>query len=242
MAEEQSVRYDYDAIGPGYYDEVFRRGSGIQSKWHHLKFRHVSAQFSPGVRDHLDIGCGPGTFIGTLPAEMPCVGTDLAAAQIGYANREYGSADHRFLCVRDASLPFDDAQFDVVTLIELIEHLERPLIQSLLADARRVLRPGGQLLLTTPNYASLWPLLEKFVNAQASVSYEDQHITFFTPRRLRALLGSAGFSGVRVTTFQGLAPFAAALSWKLADRLQTVENPLLARGMGFLLLGSARKD
>ncbi len=242
MAEEQSVPYDYDAIGPGYYDEVFRRGAGIQSKWHHLKFRHVRAQFEPDARDHLDIGCGPGTFIGTLPAEMHCVGTDLAAAQIDFANREYGTAHHTFQCVRDAALPFEEARFDVVTLVELIEHLERSHIESLLADARRVLRPGGQLLLTTPNYASLWPLLEKVVNAQAPVSYEDQHITFFTPRRLRALLDSAGFSRVRVTTFQGLAPFAAGLSWKLADRLQTVENPLLTRGMGFLLLGSARKD
>jgi SAM-dependent methyltransferase len=241
MSQESSVPYDYDAIGPGYYDEVFRRGAGIQSKWHHLKFKHVRAQFPSGARDHLDIGCGPGTFIGTLPETMHCVGTDLAAAQIDYANREYGTPQHTFLCVRDGQLPFDDAQYDVVTLIELIEHIERPLIESLLREAARVLRPGGRLLLTTPNYASLWPLLEKVVNARAPVTYEDQHISFFTPGRLRALLRDCGFADPRVSTFQGVAPFVAALGWKLADRVQIVENPLLAPALGFLLLGSARK-
>jgi len=241
MSNEPAVSYNYDAIGPGYYDEVFRRNAGIQSKWHHLKFAHVRRQFPADARDHLDIGCGPGTFIGTLPSSLHCVGTDLAQAQIDYANREYGSDTHSFLCVRAGAMPFDDASFDVVTLVELIEHLERPVIEGLLVEARRVLRPGGRLLLTTPNYASLWPLLEKVVNAKAPVTYEDQHISFFTPARLRTLLRDTGFADVRATTFQGVAPFVAGLHWKLADRVQIVENPLLAPALGFLLLGSARK-
>lgn len=240
MSDEQAYTYDYDGIVPGYYDEVFRRGSGIQSKWHHLKFRHVYASFPDDVRDHLDVGCGPGTFIGTLPNEMRCVGTDLAKAQIDYANREYGTTSHSFVCVRDDTLPFEVAQFDVVTSIELIEHLQPIAIDRLLKEVRRVLRPGGRLLLTTPNYAGFWPLLEKVVNARAPVSYENQHVTFFTPEKLRELLIDQGFADVHVSTFQGAAPFAAAVSWKLADRVQILENPVLARAMGFLLLGSAR--
>ena len=239
MAENQAYAYDYDGIGPGYYDDVFRRCAGIQSKWHHLKFRHVYANFPAGVRDHLDIGCGPGTFIGTLPQEIRCIGTDLASAQIDYANREYGSPTRSFVCVRDDTLPFEPARFDAVTLIELIEHLQPAAIDRLLKEVRRVLRPGGRLLLTTPNYAGFWPLLEKVVNARAPVSYENQHITFFTPEKLQSLLDAQGFADVRVTTFQGVAPFVAAVSWKLADRVQILENPVLARAMGFLLLGSA---
>ena len=241
VSSSGSQPYDYDAIGPGYYDEVFRRGAGVQSKWHHLKFKHVRAQFPDGARDHLDIGCGPGTFVGTLPESLNCTGTDLASAQIDYATREYGSDSQRFLCVGDGNMPFDDASCDVGTLVELIEHLEMPLIESLIGESFRVLRPGGRLLLTTPNYASLWPVLEKVVNARTPLSYEDQHITFFTPPRLRKLLNRFDFAEARVTTFMGLSPFTAALNWKLADRVQIVENPLLTHGLGFLLLGSARK-
>jgi hypothetical protein len=84
-------------------------------------------------------------------------------------------------------------------------------------------------------------LLEKVVNAKAPVTYEDQHISFFTPGRLRAMLNALGFARVSVATFQGLAPFTAALHWKLADRVQMIENPLLKPGLGFLLLGTAYK-
>jgi ubiquinone/menaquinone biosynthesis C-methylase UbiE len=233
--------FDYDTIGPGYYDEIFRRGAGVQSKWHHLKFRNVRASFPVGVRDHLDIGCGPGTFIGTLPQELRCIGTDSAAAQINYANAKYGSGTHTFLCASDSKLPFEDCRFDVVTLIELIEHLDREFVKELLVEARRVLRLGGRLVVTTPNYASLWPLLERVVNAQTPVSYAQQHISFFTAASLRRLLATLGFDVVEVRTFQFAAPFAAAVSWKLADRIQIVENRLLTLPMGFLLLGSARK-
>lgn len=241
MPQDQPVTYDYDAIGPGYYDDVFRRNAGVQSKWHHLKFAHVRRQLPPGCARLLDIGCGPGTFIGTLPQTMDCTGTDLAKAQIDYANSEYDGSAHRFVCVKEGALPFDEASFDAVTLIELIEHLPRTVIEGLLRDALRVLKPGGKVIMTTPNYASLWPLLEKIVNAKAPVTYEDQHISFFTPGRLRTLLGGLGFARIQVSSFQGAAPFSAALSWKLADRLQIIENPLLRPGLGFLLLGTAFK-
>lgn len=241
MANPPAATYDYDAIGPGYYDEVYRRGSGIQSKWHHLKFNHVRSRLPADCTRLLDIGCGPGTFIGALPDTIDATGTDLASAQIDYANARYGSSTHRFLSVGAGPLPFDAGSFDAVTLIELVEHLERSVTEALLAEALRVLRPGGKLLLTTPNYAGFWPILEKVVNARAPVTYEDQHITFFTPARLRTLLADGGFVRVRVSTFQGVAPFVAALNWKLADRLQKFENPLLRPALGFLLLGEAYK-
>ncbi len=241
MSVHPSAAYDYDAIGPGYYDEVYRRSTGIQSKWHHLKFTHVRRQLPADCKHLLDIGCGPGTFVGTLPDTIDATGTDLAAAQIDYANTNYGTPSHRFLCVSAGPMPFEANTFDAVTLVELIEHLDLPVIEGLLSEALRVLKPGGKIVLTTPNYAGFWPLLEKIVNAKAPVTYEDQHITFFTPSRLRALLADRNFARVRVSTFQGAAPFAAALSWKLADQLQSIENPLLRPALGFLLLGEAYK-
>lgn len=233
--------YDYAGIDPGYYDRVFQRNAGIQSKWHHLKFKHVRAQMPGGEVRHLDIGCGPGTFIGTLSPETHSLGTDLADPQIQFALNEYKTENHDFQCIPAGDMPFDDASFDVVTIIEIIEHLEMEVIEVMLKEAHRVLAPGGKILLTTPNYGSLWPVLEKIVNARAEVTYEDQHITFFKRGRLKALLERTGFEAASATTFQGIAPFMAALSWKLADAVQIVENPLLSRAMGFLLLGTGLK-
>lgn len=241
MAQQKEVIYDYESIDPGYYDHVFRRNAGIQSKWHHLKFAHVRAQMPQDYDRHLDIGCGPGTFIGTLDDEARSIGVDLAEPQIQYARREYQTDMHEFSCVAAGKLEFDDDTFGVVTMVELIEHLALDVIEQVFAEARRVLIPGGKLIVTTPNYGSLWPLLEKIVNARAEVTYEDQHITFFKRKPLRDLLERTGFSRCASVTFQGGAPFLAALHWKLADAVQIIENPLLSHGMGFLLLGTGYK-
>jgi 2-polyprenyl-3-methyl-5-hydroxy-6-metoxy-1,4-benzoquinol methylase len=77
--------YDYESIDPGYYDRVYRRGSGIQSKWHHLKFSYLRRLLRPGI-DHLDIACGPGTFIGSLEPSIRSTGVDIAATQVRYAS------------------------------------------------------------------------------------------------------------------------------------------------------------
>jgi len=239
--QQQEVTYDYDAIGAGYYDDVYRRNAGAQSKWHHTKFSHVHRQIPADCESLLDIGCGPGTFIGSLPSGLRALGVDVADAQIQYARREYGTDRHVFQCVTPGPFPFDDASFDVVTMVELIEHLPVTEVDTLLGEARRILRPGGKLIVTTPNYASGWPLLEKIVNARLPVTYEEQHITRFRPGSLRGLLTDKGYTNVRVTTFQGIAPFTAALNWKLADWVQNIENPLLSVAMGFLLLGVGYK-
>jgi len=236
---EQSTEYDYDSISTGYYDEVFHRASGSQSKWHHLKFRHVRRAMPDTFARHLDIACGAGTFIGTLNEHEQSVGTDIAQAQVDYASQQYQTENHTFRCVPPGPLPFEDGSFDVVTIIELIEHLEENVVTDLLTEARRVLTPGGKIVLTTPNYASLWPLLEIAVNRLSELSYADQHINLYKKKTLLRALKEIGFEKSRVTTFQGLAPFSAAIHWKLADLWQTIENPILRPAFGFLLLGEA---
>ena len=62
------AQYDYSQIEAGYYDKVYRRGKGIQSRWHHHKFEMLSRAM-PNIGKVLDIGCGPGTFMGNLKKE-----------------------------------------------------------------------------------------------------------------------------------------------------------------------------
>lgn len=101
-----------------------------------------------------------------------------------------------------------------------------------------MLRPGGRLILSTPNYGSLWPILERLVNRFGEVSYADQHITRYTRSRLAALIAGCGFADVSVKAYQGLAPFAAVFGWRLADRVAALEPPALLARYGFLLVGT----
>ena len=231
--------FDYDAIPIGYYDSVYRRESGVQSKWHHLKFAAFRRAMT-GLRDHLDIGCGPGTFIATLDGATRSRGIDIARPQIDYAQEHYAGPGREFQVAGDPPLPYDEGSFDAVTVIELIEHLPEAQNRALLAEALRVLRPHGKLLVSTPNYAGCWPLIEALVNRLGPTSYEEQHITHYTRARLQRLLNEAGAAEISVRPYMGFAAFTAPFGWRVADLVAGLEAPV-ERLYGLLLFAEARK-
>jgi 2-polyprenyl-3-methyl-5-hydroxy-6-metoxy-1,4-benzoquinol methylase len=233
-------RFACDSIEWGYYDRVFRRSAGVQSKWHHLKFARIRSEMS-NYDTHLDIGCGPGTFIGTLKSPALSIGVDIAENQIAYAQSRYKSPSHQFKCIDSIPLPFEAGAFQVVTIIELIEHLSMKDNFALMREAFRILEPNGLILISTPNYASLWPVIERFVNKFGDISYEHQHITHFNRSSLDALMQQAGFCHTRVDAYQFIAPFLALLNWRLADVVHRLEPKHLVSRFGLLLLASGRK-
>jgi 2-polyprenyl-3-methyl-5-hydroxy-6-metoxy-1,4-benzoquinol methylase len=232
--------FDYESIPVGYYDEVFGRRKGIQSKWHHLKFERVAAELE-GHRHVLDVGCGPGTMIGLLGEGHECVGTDLSVRQIQYASATHGSESSQFYASTPAGLPDDVGPFDAVTLVELIEHLDPAVVDETIREALERLRPCGKLVLTTPNFRSAWPLIEAVINRFSEVTYDFQHINKFHPARLSELLQSYGLVQTRVEPYLFLAPFGAAVNWRFADRLARIERGAIDRRLGMLLLGTGVK-
>jgi SAM-dependent methyltransferase len=103
----------------------------------------------------------------------------------------------------EKSLPFGDATFDLVVAKDLIEHLLAP--ERLLAEARRVLKPDGRLVLSVPNHFYLpfrlrilfgGNLIWKSFIHDHSRQYEEwnyMHLRFFTWRGLRQLLAATNF-------------------------------------------------
>lgn len=236
------MSFDYDTLPTGYYDQIYHKKSGTQSRWHHAKFAHF-ARAMPAGGAHLDIGCGPGTFIGTLEdGTYASTGIDIAEPQIAYATEHHGGPGRIFTTVAPGPLPFADETFDVVTLIELIEHLPRESAVDLIAEAVRVVRTGGRVLVSTPNYGGAWPWVEKLVNRLGGVDYTDQHITHFDRESLAALMAQAGATDVTVEGYMLYASFAAALSWRLAELMEHCEPAALARRFGLLLFASGTKQ
>lgn len=236
----EDAAYDYEKeIPAGFYDRVYRRGAGVRFCWHDLKFRSVAAQLGT-PRRVLDIGCGPGTFIGNYLPGIEALGVDISAAQIDYATRTYGSASHRFSTRPLAVLRDAGERFDAVTMIELIEHLSPAEAIRLLSEVRPLLAADGPLIVTTPNYRSLWPLIEFGVNAVSAVAYEEQHINKYRRGLLANHLGQAGYRDVSIRTAVGLAPFAAVFGLGAADALHGLETRAKHLGAGNLLLATAR--
>lgn len=227
--------FDYERIPPGYYDLVYRRRKGMQSKWHHLKFERIAKELE-GHHRVLDVGCGPGTLAGNL-SNHEWVGADISTQQIEYAQNAYGDRGVRFFASSPHDLPEGERDFDAVTLVELIEHLDPRLLAKTLDDALERVRPGGKVVITTPNFHSAWPLIEAVLNRVSEVSYDFQHINKFTRFRLSALLETHGLERVSVEPYLFLAPFAATIGWQVADRLAAKERGLEQR-LGLLLVGT----
>jgi SAM-dependent methyltransferase len=232
--------FDYSTIPPGHYDRVFRRHRGIQSKWHHLKFQRV-ARLVAGYRRVLDVGCGPGTLLGMLGDEHEAVGVDITEPQIDYARQVYGAPTRSFHACALQELPEEIEPFDAVTAVELIEHLPPDLLEDTLGSAIARLRPGGLLVLTTPNYHSAWPLVERIVDRVGDVDYYVQHINRFTRPRFRDLLEGLGLRNAEVGAYLALAPFSAIFGWRFADRVAWLDGGFIERRLGLLLIGAGTK-
>lgn len=99
----------------------------------------------------LDAGCGSGHAVTRFLARQgdQVVGIDMHAPSIDYAQRYFGSDDLRFVCADLSTLPESEAEYDVVVLADVLEHLDDPLAVLKAAVAR--LAPDGLLLASVPN-------------------------------------------------------------------------------------------
>jgi len=95
----------------------------------------------------LDAGCGSGYGTAELSGAV-VIGSDISAEAVRHARERYGTG-RLFLQAACENLPLPDSFFDFVVAFEVIEHLDR--WQELLSEAKRVLKPSGILLVSTPN-------------------------------------------------------------------------------------------
>ncbi len=98
----------------------------------------------------LDAGCGAGYGSAALAqAAASVIGVDVAEDAVDYAREQYAGPNVSFEQGSCTTLPFGDAAFDLVVAFEVIEHLED--WRGFLREAKRVLTPGGQFIVSTPN-------------------------------------------------------------------------------------------
>ncbi len=101
----------------------------------------------------LDIACGEGYGSNLLAATARFVtGVDIDNKIIAHASQKYKKDNLLFKHGSVENIPFEDAYFDVVVSFETLEHVSRH--SSMLSEIKRVMKPGGLLLLSTPNKKS----------------------------------------------------------------------------------------
>ena len=102
-------------------------------------------------------------------------------------------------------------------------------------EISRVLKKGGKVYITTPNYFSLWPILEYFLNKVSKVSYEHQHINKFNFLNCEKIIDEEKFTICKKKSFLHLSPFLAFFSFKFSIFFSKIERVIFKFFPGFLL-------
>jgi SAM-dependent methyltransferase len=145
----------------------------------------------PGRRV-LDIGCRTGALTQYYADGNDVVGVDVDSDALARASERLGI--ETVWADAEAGLPFEDASFDVAVAGEVLEHLADP--AAVVAEIRRVLRPGGELVGSVPNAFRLKTRVA-FVRGRYPVGWDPTHLQLFTPEALRTLL--ADFDDVHIS-------------------------------------------
>lgn len=135
----------------------------------------------------LDVGCGWGDFLEVLQKEKTSyLGIDENQEAIEICKKK------KLNCMKAQNgIKLSDDNFDAITLFQTIEHLSNPL--PLLRDCYKLLKPGGVLLITTPNNDSP---LRKLSGHKWTVYNTNSHFVFYNKNSLRKTLKAAGFKKV----------------------------------------------
>jgi len=146
----------------------------------------------------LDYGCGDGKYfphlvrLGLTPANIH--GVEVSTLRVERC-RSLGWAQAIFVA-KGEPLPYPADYFDIINLMEVVEHIPSSLIASVLQEIRRVIRPGGILVVSTPNYP-----IKRFYDFYDAVVFrkwerfrdDPTHVTFYNHASLRRLL--SGYFG-----------------------------------------------
>jgi len=154
--------------------------------------------------DILDAGCGSGGNAQFLGRYGSVIGIDLSAEALvlGRPSVRGGLAQASVLAI-----PCADASFDLVTSFDVLYHRAVPDERAALREARRVLRPGGRLLLRLPAYQFLLRRHDREVHTRQR----------YTSGNVRALLQASGYTIERCTYINTLL-FPLAVAQQLAER------------------------
>jgi SAM-dependent methyltransferase len=168
----------------------------------------------------LDVGCAMGHFMayardyGWNPSGVEC--STFAAA---YGRTRFG-LDIKAACdLREARFP--EAEFDACVLIEVAEHLPYP--NQTFTEVFRVLKPGGTVYVTTPNWGSFHSLLQR---EEWGAVIPTGHLYYFKPASIAHLLGSIGFTEILDLTPPG--NYAAILAESRASRSLRLDDAALS--------------
>ena len=167
-----------------WFPETYLRRFERQVK-HDIIMRFITENKRTAIRNYLDVGCGDGRWTTDIHAmvsekvehqDVNAKGIDFSKRAIGFAKLISTHID--FSVHKGEALPFSDETFDLVTSIEVIEHVEDGQEEDFLSELHRVTRKDGLVILSTPSW---------------NLKIPPHHFRHYTQARLEELAAATNF-------------------------------------------------
>lgn len=217
VEEFYTAENDYhDGLLESLSDEQYRQSKVAEQ---HVKMLRRFRPQLAGLKV-LDIGCSSGIFLDRArQAGMEPYGAELSPKTAAFAREHFGLNVH---CGDWRDAGHADGTFDVITLFDVIEHLPDPLGE--LEAIRRLLKPGGLLLQSTPDIDGLFPRMSYHVAKLLDYWPHPEpphHLFQFSRKTLSNMVEKAGFTveGARHTTIDLAYSFGTPKSWKQSPKM-----------------------
>ncbi|OLA95359.1 MAG: hypothetical protein AUI33_13585 [Ignavibacteria bacterium 13_1_40CM_2_61_4] len=152
----------------------------------------------PAGAQVLDVGCGSGAVLEALSARFEAYGTDTSQLAIDLCRQR--GLPNAFCCTLE-TFPRKELRFDLVTLLDVVEHVDDDL--GILREAQRYVKTGGWTIVTVPAYQFLW----------GPHDVVNHHKRRYTRAGLRRVLQAAGFELRMLSYFNTILFPAAIAAW-----------------------------
>ncbi|MEM2910301.1 MAG: methyltransferase domain-containing protein [Nitrososphaerota archaeon] len=175
-------------VPPDYYDNTRLI---IQRYWHQKRFEVIKSMLKNSTGLILDIGCNGGTFTNIIKkatSNSTIIGIDIHKEAVKYAAKKYD--DISFLVGDGQSLPFRNDLFDLITCLEVLEHMPQP--DRSLKEINRCLKVGRNAILLIPDvknflFKIIWYLWLKTLGK----IWRGAHIQELDEKQIEALINNA---------------------------------------------------
>jgi len=237
---------DYNLTKAGHYFDATFKGNPAQSFFNIIRFKKILKEIKWGENVKvMDIGCGPGTLFYLIHKyKLPygkLLGLDIASDQIEFAKNLCKENDKISFICKDATELETEEKYDYVIFSELIEHLSPKESIIFLKKIKNYLKEDGIIIFTTPNYRSIWPLIEVIWSFVGKINYLKQHINRLNLVKVKKVLKRCGYVPIKIKSHFIVGFLFAYISRKLARKISQTEEKLFPR-FGTNMIVTARKS
>lgn len=237
---------DKVVISGDYQHRALYHGKMLQRTWHRLKLTAAVSLANCNKKSTiLDVGCGSGTLLPFIDNHMASYhGIDGNKDAIIFCEQQYVGNNISF-----QQMQFDDLSmlptnhYSTIFFLESIEHITRMQGLHVLQQFHHLLKDDGVCIISTPNKRSMWPMIEKILDACHLTPRlaGDQHEILYSIKNLKSIAAATNFEIEKVSAMNGLAPWFSFLGSAATDALHQWEMKQTGWPGNLILLALRKK-